>query len=209
MIHSPGPFSADRFHITIMAAPVVLWFRQDLRLADNRALVTANRTGAPVIAIYILHDETRSGHATGEASRWWLHHSRTALAHDLKQRDHRLLLRRGDPFDVLTSIIRNTGASGLYFNCCYDPHQRKLENQISEHLASEISIHPFASSLLFDPETIHTRKYAHAPWQAPGDILRNAGVNLGKHYPRPVVDHAACRQRALDAYRQVKNREAR
>jgi deoxyribodipyrimidine photo-lyase len=37
--------------------PVIVWFRQDLRLADNPALAAAVETGAPVLPIYILDDE--------------------------------------------------------------------------------------------------------------------------------------------------------
>ena len=37
--------------------PVIVWFRQDLRLADNPALQAAAATGAPVIPVYILDDD--------------------------------------------------------------------------------------------------------------------------------------------------------
>ena len=43
-------------------------------------------------------------------------------------------------------------------------------------------------------------KFLHAPWEAPEHIRLAAGVRLGTDYPAPVVDHAAARQRALDAY---------
>jgi deoxyribodipyrimidine photo-lyase len=40
-------------------------------------------------------------------------------------------------------------------------------------------------------------KYIHAPWLAPDAVLAGAGVRLGTNYPRPIVDHAAARQRFL------------
>lgn len=43
-------------------------------------------------------------------------------------------------------------------------------------------------------------KYLHKPWEAPDLVLRGAGVRLGQDYPRPVVEHAAGRARALAAY---------
>ncbi|WP_036293310.1 deoxyribodipyrimidine photo-lyase [Methylosinus sp. PW1] len=43
-------------------------------------------------------------------------------------------------------------------------------------------------------------KYIHKPWAAPERALREAGIALGETYPRPIVDHAAARQRALEAY---------
>lgn len=46
-------------------------------------------------------------------------------------------------------------------------------------------------------------KWLHAPWTAPADILRGAGVRLGHDYPRPILDHAEARDRALEALRTV------
>ena len=46
--------------------------------------------------------------------------------------------------------------------------------------------------------------YIHAPWDAPPDRLAQAGILLGKTYPRPIVDLAAGRARALDAYASIR-----
>jgi deoxyribodipyrimidine photo-lyase len=40
-------------------------------------------------------------------------------------------------------------------------------------------------------------KYIHAPWTAPHDVLKRAGVALSRNYPAPIVDHASARQRFL------------
>lgn len=44
----------------------------------------------------------------------------------------------------------------------------------------------------------------HAPWQADAVTLASAGVTLGKTYPLPIVDLAATRDRALEAYQRIK-----
>ena len=68
-----------------VSAPTILWFRRDLRLADNPALTAAVETGAPLVALFIL-DETDGGHwPLGGAARWWLHHSLASLDHDLRR----------------------------------------------------------------------------------------------------------------------------
>ena len=77
-------------------APLLVWFRQDLRLADNPALRAAIETGAPVVPVYILDDETPGHWKRGGASRWWLHHSLESLARDLDKRGAKLILRRGE-----------------------------------------------------------------------------------------------------------------
>jgi len=47
-------------------------------------------------------------------------------------------------------------------------------------------------------------KHIHAPWKAPQGVMEKAGVNLGKNYPNPCVDHSIARQRALEGYEQIK-----
>lgn len=47
-------------------------------------------------------------------------------------------------------------------------------------------------------------KYLFKPWQAPQKILNDAGIVLGKHYPKPIVDLKASRERALSAYKSLK-----
>ena len=46
-------------------------------------------------------------------------------------------------------------------------------------------------------------RWLHRPWEAPAEVLEAAGVRLGETYPRPIVDHAAARDRALAAYRKA------
>jgi deoxyribodipyrimidine photo-lyase len=62
----------------------------------------------------------------------------------------------------------------------------------------------------FDPDGEYVRRWVpelarvsnqwiHKPWEAPASLLSEAGVELGKNYPRPIVEHAAARERALAA----------
>ncbi|MBN8889120.1 MAG: deoxyribodipyrimidine photo-lyase [Rhodospirillales bacterium] len=70
---------------------------------------------------------------------------------------------------------------------------------------------PVLQGRKFDPDGAYVRawvpelarlpdRWLHAPWDAPEDVLAQAGVLLGRDYPRPLVDLAAGRQRALDAF---------
>lgn len=50
-------------------------------------------------------------------------------------------------------------------------------------------------------------KWIHRPWEAPEDVLRQAGVVLGENYPKPLVDHDQARLRALEGFKSLKNFE--
>ncbi|SFB36733.1 deoxyribodipyrimidine photo-lyase type I [Rhizobium sp. NFR07] len=49
------------------------------------------------------------------------------------------------------------------------------------------------------------RKYIHKPFDAPAHVLEKAGIELGKTYPKPIIDHGFARDRALAAYKALKN----
>ena len=50
------------------------------------------------------------------------------------------------------------------------------------------------------------KKYIHKPWEASDEVLEKAGVTLGKDYPEPLVDLKQSRQRALDAFSEIKGK---
>jgi deoxyribodipyrimidine photo-lyase len=121
-----------------MTAPVLLWFRQDLRLADQPALVAACHDG-PVIPVYVLDDETPGKHAMGGASRWWLHHSLTALGETLRAKGSRLILRRGKVDEVLAELADETGAASIHAIRHYEPWWVKAEEALSN--ATDLVLH--------------------------------------------------------------------
>lgn len=74
---------------------------------------------------------------------------------------------------------------------------------------------PITQGEKFDPQGDYVRRWVpelaelplkvlHKPWTATGDVLAEAGVRLGETYPKPIVDHAEARKRALAAYEVVK-----
>jgi deoxyribodipyrimidine photo-lyase len=114
--------------------PVILWFRQDLRLADNPALGAALASGRPVLPVFILDDEAPGRWRPGGASRWWLHRSLERLGAALAQRGARLILRRGPAADALDRLIAETGAAGIHWNRLYEPWAIARDTGIKESL---------------------------------------------------------------------------
>jgi deoxyribodipyrimidine photo-lyase len=137
---------------TFHVQPVLLWFRRNLRLADNAALIAAVESGRPVIPVYILDDQDIGG-----ARRWWLHHSLLSLDNDLRQMGSSLVLRSGSPRKVLTEIAEQVGASALCYSRRYEPASRRQEDKVQTALAESISIQVSDDSYMHAPGTVATR----------------------------------------------------
>lgn len=112
----------------------ILWLRRDLRLADQAALTAAVASGAPVIPVFILDDETPKHRKMGGASRWWLHHSLKSLDTDLRKLGSRLILRQGNSTEILCELAQKTGASAVHCIRHYEPWWRNAEKAIAEKI---------------------------------------------------------------------------
>lgn len=137
-------------------APIIVWFRRDLRIADNPALSEAALRGQPVIPLYILEED--APRPLGGAAKWWLHHSLKALCRDLARGGARLILRRGRASQVLLDLARESGARTILWNRRYDRHETGKDCKITSALVGEgIQVESFNGSLLFDPWTVRNR----------------------------------------------------
>ena len=112
----------------------IIWFRRDLRLSDQAALLAAVESGEPVIPVFILDDETPKHRRMGGASRWWLHHSLVSLDADLQKLGSRLILRRGNVCDILSVMVAETGASAVHCIRHYEPWWRNAERVLAERI---------------------------------------------------------------------------
>jgi deoxyribodipyrimidine photo-lyase len=131
----------------------IVWFRQDLRTADNPALAAAAARG-PVLPLYIL-DEVNPGPkwSPGGASRWWLHHSLATLRDNLGG----LVLQRGDPHELLSALVKASGANAVLWNRCYEPYAIARDTAIKSALQAQgVEVQSFNGSLLHEPWDVAT-----------------------------------------------------
>ena len=139
--------------------PVILWFRQDLRLADNPALNKAVETGRSVVPIYIL-DQGSTVRPMGAASLWWLDKSLRVLDASIHDRGGRLILRRGDSEAELRRLIDETGADTVFMNRLFEPDAFARDADIAHALQAE---------------GIDCKGYNGALMGRPGSVLNGAG----------------------------------
>jgi deoxyribodipyrimidine photo-lyase len=133
--------------------PAIVWLRDDLRLADNPALTAAAERGEPVVLLYLLEEGDEAIRALGAASRWWLHHSLSALA---ESTNAHLVLKRGRAEQVIPALVAETGATAVHWNRRYSA-AREIDARLKSQLRdSGVEAHSHHANLLFEPGTILT-----------------------------------------------------
>ena len=126
----------------------ILWFRKDLRLMDNPALVEAN-LNAEIIPIFILDDTNPEENKMGAASRVWLYHSLKSLNISLQKK---INFYSGDPVKIISELINNYNINGVYWNRCYEPWEIRRDKKIKDLLKiKKVKAKSFNGSLIREP----------------------------------------------------------
>lgn len=130
----------------------VIWFRDDLRLADHPALAAAAGAGA-VVPVFARD----AFPALGGAARWWLHHALASLGRDIAAGGGHLNLLQGDLGDCLGRAAAQAGADEIHALAARIPAERALQDRAARTLAAggvRLILHPGA--LLHDPASLRT-----------------------------------------------------
>jgi deoxyribodipyrimidine photo-lyase len=129
----------------------ILWFRQDLRLYHNPALLAAQADGN-ILPVYILDDVNADTWKMGAASRIWLYQSLQELNKSLSGK---LRFFCGDAGNILLELIKQTDAKSIHWNRCYEPWRIHRDKKIKGTLlGGGIGVNTHNGSLLWEPWTI-------------------------------------------------------
>lgn len=127
-------------------------------------MIEAVKRSGEVIPVFIWSPEEEGEWADGGASQFWLHHSLRALMEKLRRLGSDLVIRRGASQIVLQSLVKETGATAIFWNRRYEPAIIARDKRIKEHFrVTGIDAQSFNSHLLFEPWTISNK--AGKPFQ--------------------------------------------
>ncbi len=107
-----------------MATRSIMWFRRDLRLTDNPAL-TAAAAGGDVVPVFVF--DPRFGNA-GLARRTFMEGCLRVLG---KSMDDALVLRHGDPVEVIASLAREVDADGVHISADFGPYGTSRDEAVA------------------------------------------------------------------------------
>lgn len=142
----------------------IMWFRSDLRLADNPALLAAQKWAkehdGAVLPVFIL-DPVISDQLGG-ATKWWLEKSLTALNRDIAalggtKSDRALRLFAGDAKSILENIADDKPVQAVFWNRLYDKPSTKRDTDIKTILQDHgLTCESHKANLLFEPWDVKT-----------------------------------------------------
>lgn len=131
----------------------LLWFRRDLRLSDNPALVDAVQSADDVVGVFCL-DPRLLGPA-GNVRVAHLLDSLTALDESM---DGNLVLRRGDPVDVIPALAAEVDAGSVHVAADFGPYGRARDDRVAASVTEAgIEFVRTGSPYAIEPGTIFTR----------------------------------------------------
>ncbi|XP_063053705.1 deoxyribodipyrimidine photo-lyase [Engraulis encrasicolus] len=144
--------------------PVLLWFRRDLRLLDNPALIGCLEIGAPVIPVFLWNAQEEEGPgvtvAAGGACKYWLHQALTRLNQALERIGSHLVTVRAEPSssECLQRLVKETGAGTVVATALYEPWLKERDEAVFKTLELQgVSCQLHHSYCLRDPYTVTTQ----------------------------------------------------
>ncbi len=138
---------------------IIHWFRRDLRLHDNLALIEALRaSGGRVVPLFVFDNTILRSRRVGPARVQFMLESLHALNHALRERGSQLVVRRGPPERELIGVARESGAEGVFFNRDYTPFARERDQRVEAALREQrLDIQTFQDLVIVEPDDLLTK----------------------------------------------------
>ncbi|MCH7228200.1 cryptochrome/photolyase family protein [Haloferula sp. A504] len=163
--------------------PAIHWFRRDLRVLDNTALLRASMAHDAVVPCYLLSSWKEKHAWTGPKRQHFLCGCLRSLDANLRTLGGRLILRTGGPIERLRELVEETGATAIHFNRDPDPHGKEVERRLAEKCAEwGIECHGWHDVTLHTPQQVLTK--AGEPYRVYTPYSNN-WLSLDKDPPLP------------------------
>ena len=134
------------------SAITIVWFRDDLRLADNPAFYCACESADKVLPVFIFDEKAMGIWRPGGASRWWLEKSLQSLQQQLKGYGSDLLIYKGESLLILNQLIKQLKVGSVYWNRRYTPALIESDKIIKKNIIENgTKVKSFMGNLLIEP----------------------------------------------------------
>ena len=131
----------------------IWWIRRDLRLVDNQALTLTSSMAEQVIPVFVLDPRLLSSPYAGDQRIAFLFAGLRALDNDLRRLGSRLIVRRGQPTDVLAALCQESGAAAVVAEEDFSPYAVQRDARVGEVLPLYLT----GGLTVFPPEMIRKK----------------------------------------------------
>ncbi|KAL8104920.1 cryptochrome-1-like [Apium graveolens] len=163
----------------------IVWFRRDLRIDDNPALVSGARDGS-VLPVFIWCPQEEGQFYPGRVSRWWLKQSLVHLQQSMESLGAKLvLIKAQSTLKALLECISAVGATKIVYNHLYDPVSLVRDHTIKQKLGElGISVESYNGDLLYEPWEIYDNEgHAFTTFDAYWSRCLNMQKEPASHLP--------------------------
>ena len=133
----------------------VFWFRRDLRLEDNTALIKALGSGFPVLAVFIFDTHITDELPADDARVSFIYSQLEGIHGQLVVQGSSLHVFEGEPLVIWKELLSTYEIHSVYINKDYEPYARERDSQLGELLESSgIGFHQFKDQVIFEENEI-------------------------------------------------------
>jgi deoxyribodipyrimidine photo-lyase len=134
----------------------IFWFRRDLRLNDNHALFEALKAGLPVLPIFIFDTEVLKEFPWEKDKRLTFIYKALENIHlQLKKKGSSLLIKKGNPVDVIQKLCEEYSISKVFCNDDYEPYARQRDLNVLNMLKERgVDFLSFKDQVIFEKDEI-------------------------------------------------------
>ena len=171
------------------------WFRNDLRLEDNTALREACDSADELLPVFVIDPRLISSRTSSPSRLSFLEDSLQRLSKDLSRRGLTLVVRTGDPTEIIPQILEQTRCDALFFNRDYSPYANRRDEAVLAAAARlDTRVADSKDRVVFGPEEIRTKSggfyrvytpYKRAWWTRWGETAEDP--RSIRSWPRPVA----------------------
>ena len=138
-----------------MEPVTVFWFRRDLRLADNRGLYEAQKTGLQVLPLFIFDSDILDKLTPDDRRVEFIHQQITEIDMELRKFGSGLMVKRGVPVEVFKELLLNLNIKTVCTNKDFEPYGIKRDQKVKALLAErEVEFCTFTDHLIMEPGSV-------------------------------------------------------
>lgn len=166
----------------------IVWFRRDLRIADNTAFLAAIREAEEIIPLFLFDDYILENLPPDDLRLSFLTNVLVTLRTDLQSIGGNLFVFRGKPEELIPKITEICSAEAVFLNRAVSRYGKKRDARIQKILSEKgISFLESQDTFSVDEALLPPRKVFSAFWRKWKEVPKIAPVSAPEFCKIPAV----------------------